>query len=84
MIISALSAIAVSPVFNKVNIVLNAPITIGNIYTLTVANVAPSKGNTIIVKNTAKFGIPQDADSFDIVINEILFDPKPDGQDCKN
>jgi len=79
--ISAVSANAVSPVFDKVDIVLNAPITTGNIYTLTAANVIDCKGNAIGIKNTAKFGIPQNADSFDIVINEILFNPKPGGED---
>ena len=32
-------------------------------------------------KNIAKFGIAQDADSLDIIINEILFNPKPGAVD---
>ena len=79
--ISAVSSSAISPVFDKVNIVLNAPIATGTVYTITVANVTDCKGNSIGGKNTAKFGISQDADSFDIVINEILFNPKPQGED---
>ena len=75
--ISAVSARGVSPVFDKVNIVLNAPIVAGTVYTITAANVTDCKGNTIGSKNSAKFGISQEADSFDIVINEILFNPKP-------
>ena len=52
--ISAVSANAVSPVFDKVNIVLNSPITTGNIYTLTAANVTDCKGNTIGMKEYRK------------------------------
>ena len=79
--IAAVSAKSVSPVFDKVNIVLNAPITAGSVYTITAANVTDCKGNTIGAKNSARFGISQEADSFDIVINEMLFNPKPGGED---
>ncbi len=79
--ISALSAIGISPVFDKVNIMLSAPISAGTIYTITSTNVTDCKGNLIGSKNIAKFGLSQEADSFDIVINEILFNPKPLGAD---
>ena len=79
--ISVASATAVSPLFDKVNIVLNAPMISGTIYTITVHNIPDCKGNVIGSKNSAKFGISEDADSFDIVINEILFNPKPQGED---
>jgi hypothetical protein len=39
------------------------------------------KGNAIGSKNTARFGIAQDAGTLDIVINEVLYNPKPDGVD---
>ena len=74
-------AAAVSPVFDKVNIVLNAPIVAGIVYTVTAANITDCKGNSIGSKNSARFGIAQDADSLDIVINEILYNPKPNGVD---
>jgi hypothetical protein len=79
--ISALNANCIPPAFDKVNIVLNAPIVSGTVYTITAANVADCKGNAIGSKNNAKFGIPQEADSFDIVINEILFNPKTGCED---
>jgi hypothetical protein len=60
---------------------LNAPIVSGTVYTITAANVADCKGNAIGSKNNAKFGISQEADSFDIVINEILFNPKTGCED---
>jgi len=79
--ISAVSARAVSPVFDKVNIVLNVPMAVGTVYTITAANVTDCKGTAIGSKNNAKFGISQEADSFDIVMNEILFNPKPGSED---
>lgn len=79
--ISAISATTVSPVFDKVNIGVSGAINLGTVYTITSANITDCKGNVIGPKNTAKFGLAQEADSFDIVINEILFNPKPMGTD---
>ncbi len=79
--ISVVNASGVSPVFDLVNIALNAPVTAGTVYTVTAANVTDCKGNAIGAKNAARFGMPQEADSFDIIINELLFNPKPDGED---
>ncbi|MEP6949008.1 MAG: lamin tail domain-containing protein [Ginsengibacter sp.] len=79
--ISAVGANCISPVFDKVNIVLNAPIVTGTIYSISAANATDCKGNVIGVRNTARFGMSQEADSFDIVINEILFNPKTGSED---
>jgi hypothetical protein len=77
--LSATSAITLSPFFNTVNITLNSPLAAGIIYTITANNISDCSGNIITTKNSAKFGIAQDADSLDIVINEILFNPLPLG-----
>ena len=79
--INVTSAIAVSPVFDKANVALNAPITANTVYTITATNVTDCKGNAIGTNNNAKFGIAQEADSLDVVINEILYNPRPDGVD---
>src|SRR6185312_14475275 len=79
--VNVVSAVAVPPVFNRVNIVLNAPIAAGTIYTVTAANVTNCKGNSIGSKNSTRFGIAENADSMDLVINEILYNPKPNGVD---
>ena len=60
---------------------MNAPIVAGTIYTITAANVTDCNGNAISSKNSARFGIAEDADSLDVVINEILYNPKPKGVD---
>ncbi|MDE3182791.1 MAG: lamin tail domain-containing protein [Bacteroidota bacterium] len=79
--LSATSVKLVPPLFDKVTISLNNPITAGNIYNVTATNISDCAGNVISSNNSAKFGLPQDADSFDIVINEILFNPLPSGVD---
>ncbi len=79
--LSAISASAIPPLFNEVNIVLNTPITAGTIYTITAKNITDCAGNIIGKKNTARFGMTDNADTFDIVINEILYNPKPGGVD---
>ncbi|MEP7251670.1 MAG: lamin tail domain-containing protein [Ginsengibacter sp.] len=79
--ITIMATAAIAPVFNKVTLTLSAPIGSGTVYTVTVSSVTDCKGNSIGAKNIAKFGIAQDADSLDIVINEILFNPKPVGVD---
>jgi hypothetical protein len=79
--IIATNAIAISPLFNKVNLTLNQAISEGIIYSVTAKNISDCSGNMIDQKNSVRFGIAQNADSFDIVINEILFNPLPYGVD---
>ena len=75
------NATSVSPVFDKVNLKLNTSLAVNKVYTVTVANVTDCAGNIISSKNSARFGLSAVADSLDIVINEILFNPKPGGVD---
>lgn len=53
----------------------------GIIYTLEVKDLVNCMGNAIEDGTTARFGIPDEAESGDIVINEILFDPIAPGVD---
>jgi hypothetical protein len=79
--LSVLSSTADAPLFNKVNIVLSSSISQGKIYTISASNITDCIGNVIGQRNNARFGIAQDADNNDIVINEILYNPKPQGVD---
>jgi hypothetical protein len=45
--------------------------------TITANNLADCSGNIIQAINSAKAGLASTIDSFDIVINEVLFNPKP-------
>ncbi|MDP4274229.1 MAG: lamin tail domain-containing protein, partial [Bacteroidota bacterium] len=54
----------------------------GTDYLLTLTNgITDCVGNPLSDKNYAHFALPQSPDSLDILINEILFNPFPDGTD---
>lgn len=75
------SVITVSPVFDKVNIKLNSALARNKVYTITTSAVTDCSGNSIALKNTARVGLSEVADSLDIIVNEILFNPKSNGTD---
>ncbi len=75
------TATTTAPVFDKVNLKLNTPLAANKVYTITVNNVTDCAANTIGIKNTVRVGLSSAPDSFDIVVNEILFNPKPTGVD---
>ena len=74
-------AITIAPVFDRVNLKLNTPLSINKVYTITASGVTDCVGNTIGSKNTARVGLSSVADSMDVVVNEILFNPRPNGVD---
>jgi Lamin Tail Domain/CHU_C Type IX secretion signal domain len=76
------SVTATAPLFNKVQLSIAVLLTQNKIYNITVNNVRDCAGNTIGAYNKAKLGwAPPVIDSFSIVINEVLFNPKPGGVD---
>jgi len=78
---SPVAAVAVSPSFNKVQLTLASPLIKNKVYTITADNIIDCSGNMIQAVKTARVGLPSVIDSFDIVINEILFNPKPGAVD---
>ncbi len=79
--IAVTNALPLSISFDRVSLTLNAALVTNKIYNVTVKNITDCTGNIIGTNNTAKVGIPVRIDSFDMVINEILFNPKPNGVD---
>lgn len=78
------SATPVAPIFDRVQLVLNVPMQANQIYTVTAAATLTDCANNGIsnLKNTARVGIAAaTVDSFDIVINEILFNPASQSND---
>jgi len=71
----------IPPFFKEVNITLEKPLDDGIIYNVIAKNISDCTGNIIGIKNATKFGTAEDADSLDMVINEILFNPLPNGAD---
>jgi hypothetical protein len=76
-----LTATPASPVFDRVYLVLATPLLRGKAYTVTATGVTDCVGNEITVQNIAKVGLTSIADSLNVVINEILFNPSADGVD---
>jgi hypothetical protein len=64
-----------------VELTLASPLDTNTIYTLTVLQVADCNGNTLGLRNKLPIGRPQYAEGADVVINEILFNPRPGGSD---
>ena len=79
--IAIISAQPIAPLFQQVQLRLASPLQPQTVYTLTVRNVTDCKGNSINTRNTAPAGLPQEAAANDVVINEILFNPKSGGND---
>jgi len=75
------SATCISPLFDKVQLRLTTAIQANTVYNITVNNVTDCKNNSIGSKNKAKVGLPVDAALAEMVINEILFNPKSGGYD---
>jgi hypothetical protein len=79
--LSVVKAITMAPLFNTTNLRLNGPLSLGAVYNLTVNNVADCKNNVIATENSSRVGLPVEPSLSDIVINEILFNPKSNGFD---
>ncbi|MGN6165182.1 MAG: lamin tail domain-containing protein [Flavisolibacter sp.] len=75
------SATPQAPLFDQVLIKLSTPLQKRSVYTLTVVNVMDCKGNTISAFNKVNIGWAEEAFPGDIIINEILFNPKPNAFD---
>ena len=79
--LSIQSAFSLSPLFDKVQLRLNSAMQANTVYNITVSNVTDCKNNAVSAKNKAKIGLAVDAVATEIVINEILFNPKSGGSD---
>ena len=75
------SIIALSPLFNEILIRLKEKPDSNLVYELSVRFVTDCAGNAIGGFNKVKFAQPRLPLKNEIVINEILFNPKPDGFD---
>ncbi len=75
------SATAIAPLFNQVQLKTNNPLAANTVYTITAGNVKDCKNNNIGAANKARVGLPVDAASGEWIINEILFNPRPNAYD---
>jgi Lamin Tail Domain/CHU_C Type IX secretion signal domain/Bacterial Ig-like domain len=75
------SATTLSPLFSEVQLKLGNPMIPGTVYNVTASNIKDCKNNTIASDNKARAGLPVDISPLEMVINEILFNPKPNAYD---
>jgi hypothetical protein len=75
------SATPQAPMFKEVVLKLSAAINKNQVYHLTVKGVTDCSGNTIGMMNSTKVGLPVPADTHDVIINELLFNPPSGGTD---
>lgn len=75
------SALATDPIADKVVLTLASPLLRNKIYTVTATGLTDCTGNIISTAKTARVGLSETVDSFDVVINEVLFNPPSNGSD---
>lgn len=75
------NAVTLVPLFNLVQLKVNTAMTANTIYTITASNITDCRNNVIGGDNKAKAGLPVDASPGELVINEILFNPRSNGFD---
>lgn len=79
--LTILQAIPQAPLFNTVLLKLAGPMQPNQVYTITVNNIKNCSGGNIAPNSVVQTGLTQAAILGDLIINEILFDPKPNGTD---
>lgn len=75
------TAVTIPPSFTAVQLRLAAPVLKEKVYTITAANITDCGGNVIQAINSARVGLASVIDSVDIIINEVLFNPKANSVD---
>ncbi len=79
--LSIQSVIPLSPLFDQVQIKTNKSLADNTIYTIRVQNVKDCKANTVDTYNKVVTGIPVDPSPGELIINEILFNPRSNAYD---
>jgi hypothetical protein len=74
-------AVAQAPFFDRVTLYLPTPLDSAIIYQVSVQGLADCAGNLMENMTTKPASLPRHGDPLDLVINEILFNPVPNGDD---
>lgn len=75
------NANTIAPIFNQSELHLSDAMAEGTIYTITANNITDCKGNVIAAASTIKVGTPSDPVAGEMIINEILFNPRSGASD---
>ena len=74
------SVSTVPPLFREVQLKLSSPLLYNAVYTIRAEGIPDCNGNRMSAGET-KAGRPKDPQPGEVVVNEILFNPKPNGED---
>lgn len=77
--INVVSITPVGPLFNMANLIVTPPVSPGVYYDVTISGNQDCSGNS--TTSTAQFILPEVADSGDVIMNEVLFNPQTGGSD---
>ncbi len=77
---SVTQAITLAPLFNQVQLTLAQPLTEESLHTITINNINNCKGQ-VMPAQQVKTGLASVCNTGDVIINEILFRPRPNGYD---
>lgn len=78
---SVTSAICIAPDFTTVELSTASPLVLSTIYTITINNIKDCAGNTIEPFSKIKTGLPSAINLSELIVNEILFNPRTGGYD---
>ena len=76
-----LTVLPVAPAFDHINLKTGNALQRNKVYKITVKSIVDCAGNLVEQANVVKLGLASQADSLDLVVNEILFNPRPSGVD---
>ena len=79
--LNIVNAVSISPLFNQVQLKLNTPMTANTVYTITATRIKDCAANSMGAANTTRVGIPTNPAAGEWIINEVLFNPRPNGYD---
>lgn len=75
------NATTLAPMFSLVQLKTTSPLNVNTVYNITANSIKDCKGNIIGTANKARVGLPSDPVPGEWVINEILFNPRPNAFD---
>ncbi len=78
--LTIIQAKAIAPLFQEVQLTLSGPMLFNTVYTIKAGNLPDCKGNRLS-NAEVRAGRPLDPNAGEIIINELLFNPKPNGED---
>ena len=79
--LTVLTAVPQPPLFHTVHLTLHAALQPGTVHKLIITNVTDCKGNIIGAFNKVDVGVAEPPNLTDVVVNEILFNPRPGAYD---